>query len=67
MSDSAPLPPPGATPTLEQLGVRFQAFAAALERPIVFFDIEATGTDPLADRIVELSIVRVHPPPGGID
>ena len=67
MSDSAPPPPPGATPTLEQLGVRFQAFAAALERPLVFFDIEATGTDPLADRIVELSIVRVHPPPGGID
>jgi DNA polymerase-3 subunit epsilon len=26
---------------------------------LVFFDIEATGTDPLSDRIVELSVLRV--------
>jgi len=47
--------PPGA------LGPRFATFAEALQRPVVFFDIEATGTDPLSDRIVELSLVRVLP------
>lgn len=41
------------------LGPRFAAFVAALERPLVFFDIEATGADPIADRIIELSAVRV--------
>lgn len=33
-----------------------------LLRPIVFFDIESTGTDPYTDRIVELAMVKVHPP-----
>lgn len=47
--------------SLDSLGPRFDAFVAALVRPVVFFDIEATGTDPNADRIVELSIVRVNP------
>lgn len=32
-----------------------------LERPIAFFDIEATGTSPRADRMVELCIVRIRP------
>lgn len=32
-----------------------------LNRPIVFFDIESTGTDPVKDRIVELSMLRVAP------
>lgn len=32
-----------------------------LERPIAFFDIEATGISPRADRIIELSIVRFCP------
>lgn len=32
-----------------------------LERPIVFFDIESTGTDPVKDRIVELSMLKVTP------
>lgn len=32
-----------------------------LQRPIVFFDIESTGTDPVKDRIVELSMLRVTP------
>lgn len=50
----------------EALGPRFEAFARSLERPVVFFDIEATGTDPLSDRIVELSLVRVLPG-GGIE
>lgn len=62
-----------ATPlSLASLGPRFDAFVAALVRPVVFFDIEATGIDPNADRIVELSVVRVNPPvtsgaPGEID
>lgn len=49
-----------------RLGARFEAFWRALERPVVFFDIEATGTDPMSDRIVELAVVRVEPPPGGM-
>lgn len=32
-----------------------------LERPLAVFDIEATGLDRGNDRIVELSIVRLHP------
>ena len=32
-----------------------------LEKPIAFFDIEATGTSPNADRIVELAIVKIMP------
>ena len=32
-----------------------------LERPLAFFDIEATGITPRADRIVELSIVKLLP------
>ncbi len=32
-----------------------------LDRPIAFFDIEATGISPRADRIVELCIVRIRP------
>lgn len=33
----------------------------ALERPIVFFDLETTGTDPREDRIVEFAAVKLHP------
>lgn len=32
-----------------------------LKRPIVFFDIEATGLDVVKDRIVEISLLKVHP------
>lgn len=32
-----------------------------LERPLVFFDIEATGLDTARDRIVELSYIKVWP------
>lgn len=32
-----------------------------LQRPLAFFDIEATGTSPRADRIVELAVTRIHP------
>ena len=30
-----------------------------LERPIIFFDLETTGTNPLKDRIVEISYLKV--------
>ncbi|MFQ5457051.1 MAG: exonuclease domain-containing protein [Myxococcota bacterium] len=33
----------------------------ALDRPLVFFDTETTGTDPREDRIVEFAAVKLHP------
>ena len=33
----------------------------SLERPLVFFDLETTGTDPREDRIVEFAAVKLHP------
>lgn len=35
-----------------------------LRNPIAFFDLEATGTNISTDRIVEISIVKVHPDGG---
>ncbi|MEP6800690.1 MAG: 3'-5' exonuclease [Acidobacteriota bacterium] len=32
-----------------------------LDRPVVVFDTETTGTNPRADRIVEIACVKVHP------
>ncbi|MCH5216627.1 MAG: 3'-5' exonuclease [Muribaculaceae bacterium] len=32
-----------------------------LRRPIIFFDLETTGVDITKDRIVEISIIKVHP------
>ncbi len=32
-----------------------------LKRPIIFFDLETTGTDPAKDRIVELALVKMTP------
>lgn len=32
-----------------------------LSRPLVFFDIESTGTNPETDRIVELAMVKLQP------
>lgn len=32
-----------------------------LSRPLCFFDLETTGTDPARDRIVELSVLRLDP------
>ena len=32
-----------------------------LKRPMVFFDLETTGTSVSADRIVEISMVKVMP------
>ena len=31
-----------------------------LERPLVFFDLETTGTDVLADKIVEICVLRIE-------
>ena len=35
-----------------------------LNRPVAFFDIEATGKNPRADRIVELAIIKLMPDGG---
>ena len=35
-----------------------------LERPIAFIDVETTGLNPYSDRIVELSILKIHPDSG---
>jgi DNA polymerase-3 subunit epsilon len=32
-----------------------------LSKPIVFFDIESTGTNPASDRIVEICVLKVNP------
>lgn len=32
-----------------------------LDRPVLFFDLETTGTDALHDRIVEISMIKVMP------
>ncbi|MDB5130891.1 MAG: polymerase subunit epsilon [Mucilaginibacter sp.] len=32
-----------------------------LKRPLAFFDLEATGTNIGADRIVEVSVIKLHP------
>ena len=31
------------------------------DRPIIFFDLEATGTNPSMDRIVEISVLKIFP------
>jgi len=32
-----------------------------LTRPLVFFDLETTGVDIQNDRIIEISLVKLHP------
>ena len=32
-----------------------------LERPLVVFDIESTGVNPMRDRIVELAVLKIMP------
>src|ERR1700710_860094 len=32
-----------------------------LNRPLAFFDLEATGVNIGADRIVEISVIKLHP------
>ncbi|MEM7159525.1 MAG: 3'-5' exonuclease [Myxococcota bacterium] len=75
-SDSSDTTPSADAPASESLassdalrarfGPRFEEFWKSLSQPVVFFDIEATGTDPVSDRIVEISAVRVEVPPAGI-
>ena len=33
----------------------------ALKRPIIFFDLETTGTDTAKDRIVEMALIKLNP------
>lgn len=33
----------------------------SLKRPIIFFDLESTGTDAAKDRIVEMALVKLYP------
>lgn len=33
----------------------------SLKRPIVFFDLETTGTDPAKDRIIEIALIKLNP------
>lgn len=50
-------------PQIKELGPRFFEFISGLERPVVFLDIEATGTDAQRDRIIEISLLRVASDP----
>ncbi len=54
-------------PSIKELGPRFFEFLQRLERPVVFLDIEATGTDFQRDRIIEISLLRVNPSPMAIE
>lgn len=54
-------------PQIKQLGPRFLEFISALDRPVVFLDIESTGTDAQRDRIIELSLLRISSNPVTIE
>lgn len=60
-------PPSSPSYLLENLGPRFAEFQQQLTRPLLFLDTETTGTDPINDRIIEISIIRIMPPPGEIE
>ena len=47
-----------ATHLLGEVGT---AMNLSLDRPIAFIDLETTGLNPSFDRIVELSVLKVHP------
>ena len=65
MTDASATPTP--LPQIKQLGPRFLEFVQGLDRPVVFLDIESTGTDGQRDRIIELSLLRVSPDPVAIE
>ncbi|MGB1698333.1 MAG: exonuclease domain-containing protein [Nannocystaceae bacterium] len=54
-------------PNIQDLGPRFLEFLEGLQRPVVFFDIESTGTDTQRDRIIELCLLRVSPLPVAVE
>ena len=54
-------------PSIEDMGPRFFEFIEGLQRPVVFFDIESTGTDTQRDRIIELCLLRVCPLPVAVE
>lgn len=54
-------------PNIQDLGPRFLEFLESLQRPVVFFDIESTGTDTQRDRIIELCLLRVCPLPTAVE
>ena len=43
------------------MGFRMLETILPLDRPLVVFDTETTGTNPRTDRIVEIACVKVHP------
>lgn len=55
--------PTNQVPQIKELGPRFFEFVSGLERPVVFLDIEATGTDAQRDRIIEIALLRVSSDP----
>jgi DNA polymerase-3 subunit epsilon len=63
MSDASATSPIPTIPQIKELGPRFFEFVERLERPVVFLDIEATGTDPMRDRIIEISLLRISSNP----
>ena len=63
MSDETVPPQTPSLPPIHELGPRFLEFVQRLERPVVFLDIEATGVDPMRDRIIEISLLRLSADP----
>lgn len=63
MSDASATSSIPSLPQIRELGPRFFEFVERLERPVVFLDIEATGTDPIRDRIIEISLLRISSNP----
>jgi DNA polymerase III subunit epsilon len=42
-------------------GIRHEMGRLRLDRPILFLDLETTGTDPGNDRVVQIGFVKLHP------
>ena len=67
MYNDRPMSDASSLPQIKQLGPRFLEFISALDRPVVFLDIESTGTDAQRDRIIELSLLRISSNPVTIE